>query len=119
MKKLLFLFACTLCICGYATAQAKSQNKKVPAWVSDKGFWVVEDNINTPGQTSVYFYNNDNELVYQQQLTGTKLKLQKKKVLVSLKQALETSVTAWAQKKKNGDTAAMPMLVITKNGVKN
>jgi hypothetical protein len=65
-----------------------------PKWVSDKGFWVVEKNIHTPGQSTLYFYNNKKELVYKETVEGV-LKLNKKKTLMQIKRTLETVAIAW------------------------
>lgn len=34
-----------------------------PEWVSEKGWWMVESNIHSPKQHTVYFYNNVGVLV--------------------------------------------------------
>ena len=115
MKKLFFLLTIT-CICVAASAQNKT---KVPRYVSDMGFWVVEDNIHTPNQCTVYFYNNNQELVYQQKVSGGKLNLAKRKVLMALKGALETSVVAWEQKKTLPDADADPLFVINTRKSRN
>ena len=66
---------------GMAMAQQEAipSQKKYPKWISDNGFWVVESNVHTPRQQTVFFYNNDAELVYQEKVPDTKLNIQKKK----------------------------------------
>jgi hypothetical protein len=60
---------------------------------------VVESN--TPLDHIIRFYNNDNELLHKETLTGIKLNPERRKVKMELKKVLESSVLAW-EKKKNG-----------------
>ena len=71
------------------------QKPGAPKWISDKGYWVVESNIHTPKSNTLYFYNNDDVLVYKEQVEGMKIKLNKKKVMLRLKSVLDQSITAW------------------------
>ena len=67
------------------------QAQEIPAitsklkWISDKGFWVVESNVNTPQQSTIYFYNNSKVRVYKEVVSGKELNLKKRKTLMSLK----------------------------------
>lgn len=79
----------------------KDRRPKFPSWVSDKGYWVVESNINSPLNHIVRFYNNDNELLYRENLTGVKLDPEKRKVKMKLKKVLESTVLT-LEKKKDG-----------------
>lgn len=65
-----------------------------PKWVSDKGFWVVEKNIHTPGHNTIYFYNNKKELLYKETVEKN-FKLNRKKTLMQIKRTLETVAIAW------------------------
>jgi hypothetical protein len=78
-----------------------SQDEKpsIPRYVSDKGYWVVESNIHTPLDQIIWFYNNDNILMYKEVLNGVKLNPDKRKVKMKLKKVLEASALAWEQKK--------------------
>jgi hypothetical protein len=80
-------------------AQEETTTTTAPRWVSDKGYWVVEGNIHTPLNHTVWFYNNDNVLIYKETVTGIKLNPAKRKVKMKLKKVLETSVIAWEQKR--------------------
>ena len=95
MKKIiktgLFIAAFTL---TYFIASAQQEDNPVPKWVSEKGYWVVESNKNTPKDSKVYFYNSDHVLVYQEEIKNQKLKL-KKKTLMKLKAALEEAVDSY------------------------
>lgn len=75
-----------------------SQNdNSLPKWVSDNGYWIVENNIHNPNQHTIRFYNNEHQLVGFKELSGVKLDLRKRKTKMMLKDALESSLTAWAQ----------------------
>ena len=91
------ILATTLLIIASSTifAQEHYTKAKVPKWVSEKGFWQIESNIHTPEKNIVYFYNNDNVLVYKEKVDGVVFDLQKKSVKMRLKRALEAAVVAW------------------------
>jgi hypothetical protein len=87
---LLVIFTALPVLCFSQEPQAKK-----PAWVPEKGYWVVESNIHTPKNSILYFYNLDNVLVYKEEVKGMKIKLTKKKVRLNLKKVLDQSVAAW------------------------
>ncbi len=72
-----------------------------PNWVSTKGYWVIKSNIKAPTEQTVFYYNNNHVLVYEQTVSGTVLNIKRKKVKMQLKRTLETSVTAWNKKEKD------------------
>jgi hypothetical protein len=84
---------------SFAQEEIVTTTTPTPRWVSDKGYWVVEGNIHSPLNHIVWFYNNDNTLIYKEVVTGIKLNVGKRKVKMKLKKALETSVMAWEQKR--------------------
>lgn len=88
-----------------ASAQ-QDKDTHIPKWVSDKGYWVVKGNVNTPLDNTILFYNNDHVLVYKESLTGVKLNPDKRKVKMKLKQVLESSITAWESKSERGEEMA-------------
>ena len=101
MKQNTFLFVFVVllsCLSHLCSAQQDEQQTAIPKWVSDKGYWVVESNIHTPKNSIVYFYNLNNVLVYKEKIEGLKIKLNKKKVLLRLKNVLEQSISAWEEK---------------------
>ena len=69
-------------------------------WASDKGYWVVEGNIHTPLDHIIRFYNNANDLVYTETLSGVKLDIRKRRVKMKLKKALETALLLCEQRKE-------------------
>ena len=83
------------------TVKKQKGKPKVPAWVSETGYWVVETNISSPKNHVISFYTNDNILMYKETLKDVKLNPEKRAVKMKLKKALETSVVAWYQKTKN------------------
>ena len=62
---------------------------------SSGGFWVVESNVKTPKSATVYFYTNEQVLVYKETVTGRRLHLKKKKQIRHLNQVLDQSIAAW------------------------
>lgn len=67
---------------------------ETPKWVSEIGYWVIKSNKKTPKESTVYFYNNEHNLVYQEEIKDRKLKL-RKKTLMKLKTALEEAVASY------------------------
>ena len=92
MKRIFFQLGCSLLVFLFA-ATAQAQTAKVKPWVSDKGYWVVESNKKTPKDAMVYFYTNDNLLVYKEEIKNQRLKLNKTKTLLRLKAALEEAIS--------------------------
>jgi hypothetical protein len=72
----------------------------VPRYVSEKGYWVAESNVNVPRQYTIHFYNNDHVEVYKEKVEGVVLKLQRRKVKMNLKKVLETAVVAWEKQRQ-------------------
>ena len=68
----------------------------IPAWVSEKGYWVVEANIHVPKQYTVRFYTNENKLVGTKEIKGIALNMKKRKIKMRLKSMLESSLRDWA-----------------------
>jgi hypothetical protein len=82
-------------------AKKEKEHPKFPKWVSEKGYWVVESNLNSPGKHTIWFYTNDNELMYKEKLEGVKLNAESRRVKLKLKKALETSAIAWERSKND------------------
>lgn len=70
-------------------------------FVSDKGYWVIENNIHSPLNHVIWFYNNDNELLYKESLTGVKMNPDRRSIKLKLKRVLEASFIAWEKRKEN------------------
>jgi hypothetical protein len=69
--------------------------RKTPRWISDKGFWQIENNAHSPDKSIVYFYNNEKTLVYKEHVQGVVLDLSNNRVKMRLKKALEAALEAW------------------------
>lgn len=78
---------------------------ETPKWISEKGFWIIKSNKQTKKESTIYFYNNEKLLVYQEEIKDRKLKLNKK-TLMKLKSALEEAIDnyekgIWASNNKD------------------
>ena len=89
----------------------QERRPKFPGWVSEKGYWVVESNIKSPRDHIIRFYNNDNQLVYKETLTGIKMNPEKRKVKMKLKKILESAVLA-QENKKDGIISGQEMALV-------
>lgn len=105
MKSFLILFLAGISsfFCLSADAQTHEPQEEIfydatkaetPKWVSEKGYWVIKSNKKTPKESIIYFYNNEHNLVYQEEIKDRKLKL-RKKTLMKLKTALEEAVASY------------------------
>lgn len=84
-----------MCIAARSqNAEAAQQSTKLPKWVSERGYWVVVQNIHQKGECTVHFYNNDHQEVYKQIVQG-KFKPNNRKTRLQMKETLETAVVAW------------------------
>jgi len=100
-KQILTLLMAVILLCSLSAACFAQEEKEnyytptTPKWVSEKGYWTIENNIKTPKNSIIYFYNNENTLVYKEKIEGMRINLKRRKVLMHLKNVLEQSVTAW------------------------
>lgn len=85
--------------------QKEERRPRFPGWVSEKGYWVVESKQVSPPDHTIYFYDNQHNLVYSEKLTGVHLNPEKKKVKMKLKKILEAAVLAYEEKKDDGSFA--------------
>jgi hypothetical protein len=88
-----YLLSTLLVLLFAFTTPALAQSKK-PCMPPD-GYWVIESNVKTPKQSVVYCYNNDNILVYKEQITGRKLNVNRPKIVRQLNAALNQALVAW------------------------
>lgn len=98
-KKSLILLLSIYLLLLALVGSAQTIPAKPPRWVPKEGFWVVESNIHTPRQSTVYFYTNDGTLVYKEAITGQRLNLKHKALRIHLADVLEQSLTAWEKSK--------------------
>ncbi len=92
------MIATVFTLTGLASFSQESK-MPVPKWVSEKGYWVIENNVHDPLNHIIRFYTNDDELMYKETLSGVRLNPEKRKVRMKLKKVLESSVIAWEKKK--------------------
>ena len=99
MKKLLYssLFVLFL-MTSYASS---AQNRSKAKCISSKGYWVIENNVKDLKSNTIYFYNNDNVMVYREKVNGIKLHPERRKTLLKLKSALEQAVVGDNGQKEN------------------
>jgi hypothetical protein len=85
-----------------ATAQENESmhSTKTPRYVSEKGYWVIESNVKQPKSAIVYFYNLQQQLVYKEEVTGVRLNINRTKVKMRLKKALEFAIAANEKERK-------------------
>ena len=108
--KKLFLAAAFGFIASLAYAQKVSP--LVAPWASDKGYWVVENNIHDPQNNIIHFYNNEDVLVHSEKLAGVKLDINKRKVKMKLKKALEQTLLLCEQQKKPDDISNQVVAIL-------
>ena len=119
MKKIFFATIITLLISFFSTtalAQAEEETSvyPTPKWVSEKGYWNIESNIHTPKVSTIYFYNNDNVLVYKENVNGVVINLKKRRVKMGLKKVLEQSIIAFSAKQKAAENQMLVINLITR-----
>lgn len=100
MKQIIICLVTVIIFSVGTTAQdvTNISQHKSPKWISEKGYWVMESNIHSNNRCIVYFYNNNNQLVYSETIEGKVLNIKKRKVKMDLKKILEQTVTAFEQK---------------------
>jgi len=105
--KAVFLAILFVTIFIMANAQENSAENAPtrPAWLPENGYWVVESNLKTPKHAIVYFYADDDTMIYKEELNAVKLNLKKEKTKMKLKKLLESALWAWEAKKPINETA--------------
>ena len=73
--------------------------------MSDKGWWVIENNVHARKQCVVKFYDNASKLVYQETITGKKLRINNDRTRAALNDVL--------QKALQGKVGTEPVLAMT------
>ena len=109
MKAPLILFFFITLICN-STIKAQSDSA-VPKWMSEKGYWVIQSNLKTPKNATIYFYTTKHELVYKEFISGKKINIEKIKTRKHLEEVLNQAVIAW---QNEGIVKENQQLVVTK-----
>ena len=107
-KKILLVITICLLVSTFNAVNAQTAvSPREPKWVSAKGFWVVETSGIDQKTHVIHFYNNDNQLVYKESLSGVRLKTSRRAVKMKLKKVLENSVAGWELKKEQTENLAL------------
>ena len=110
MKAPLFLlFSIAFFNCN-SLLQAQSQSD-VPKWMSEKGYWVIQSNLKTPKDATIFFYTPQHELIYKELISGKKINIEKIKTRKHLEKVLNQAITVWG---KEGVVKENQQLVIMK-----
>ena len=94
MKKLALLTA----ILALVQLTAAAQEKKTE---TPKGYWVVQDNVRSPRQATILYYNNDQQVVHQEDVAGKRVRAWKPRISKRLNATLQVSLDRWAARQKN------------------
>jgi len=115
LLKPLYLGIVLVTIFASANAQGGTSETAAPkpAWLPEYGYWVVESNVKTPKHSIVYFYTDDNTLIYKEEVDGIKLKPNKEKTKMKLKKLLDSALWAWNAKKPINETAKIVNLTFS------
>ena len=111
MKQIKFLILIVIS-CLAALIVYSQDSQKPPRWVSDKGYWVVESNINQPLESIVCFYTPDDIMIYKETISGKKLDIRKTSVKMKLKKVLEASVIAWEDRRQKTEEQALVKAIL-------
>jgi hypothetical protein len=89
------------------SAKGFAQDRKRPG-MPEEGYWVIESNIKSPRQCTVYCYTNEHLLIYKEGFTGKKLNPAHPRVVRRMNALLHQAVLAW-----RNDHGTEPVLVKT------
>ncbi|QNA44171.1 hypothetical protein [Lacibacter sediminis] len=81
-----------ICVSTATSAQEVTVSSRTPRFVSEKGYWVIRSNVKQPKEAVVYFYNLQHELVYEEEVKNARLNINRIKVKMRLKKALEQAI---------------------------
>lgn len=119
MKKIssivcILIIAVLLSVKGWA--QVEPSPRDIPQWISEKGYWEVENNIKTPDTFTVYFFNNEGTMVYKEKVEGVKLNIKNRRTLMRLKRVLDQAVVAWENHHLAKDDSTLVAALFKRNG---
>jgi hypothetical protein len=89
--------------------------QRSPKWVPENGYWVVETKGHEPKSNIVYFYNNNNELLYKETVEGVVMRLNKRRVKMNLKKVLDQSLLAYEAQHKTMENEMWVAALIRKH----
>ena len=97
VKILFFVIIAAMTGLPAISQQTPKPARHMQAWIPENGYWVIESNKKTPRQSVVHFYTNEGVQVYQEEVVGKKINLNKRKTRMRLKQVLDRSLASWQQ----------------------
>ncbi|HSN61759.1 MAG TPA: hypothetical protein VLR49_12545 [Ferruginibacter sp.] len=108
MKKLLLNLSLTFLLAlVFVSVDAQpgkgTSSHRTPKWVSEFGYWNIVSNIHSPKLSTVYFYNNNHELLYMEKVEGLVININKRRVKMNLKKVLDQSILAFNEKQKSAE----------------
>ncbi|KIC92117.1 hypothetical protein [Flavihumibacter sp. ZG627] len=80
--------------------------RAIPAYVPAEGYWVIKSTLDQPEKSIIFFYNNDNQLVGEENISSKDARLNNRKLKMQLKSSLALSINTHKQEqlaKKTGD----------------
>jgi hypothetical protein len=66
----------------------------------ERGFWVIITNAANPFFATVKFYDLENHPIYEEQLSGVRLDVNKRKTRKRLNQSLRSALLSWETNKQ-------------------
>jgi hypothetical protein len=69
-------------------------------YIPEKGYWQLVSNLKDKKTVTVRFYNDQNEMIYEETLSNTKMNPDRKKVRRQLYYALQDAYGQWAVAQK-------------------
>jgi|GEM_PF-7071567 len=100
--KHLFIFILILSS-HYVVAQTSTS----PKWTPEEGYWVAETNTKDKHKATLFFYTNENQLIYKEEVAHRKFNLNKRRTLMHLKSVLQIAITLHNGGKKIIDTTLL------------
>ncbi|HMH20922.1 MAG TPA: hypothetical protein VK563_04060 [Puia sp.] len=82
----------------FSSRQGYSQQKA--AYIPEHGFWQLVNEKDQKGVTTVQFYTDNSELIYQENMKGIKFNMKKAKTFRWLKEGLDRATVAWNERRK-------------------
>jgi len=96
MKKSISLLAATFAVIFFLSVSG-SHAQTTGKFHQDKGYFVLVSNMGVKNVTTVQFYNNSDVLIYEEEVTGLKFNLNRRKVINMLNEGLEKAIVAWSK----------------------
>ena len=97
-------------------SQVEHEARAVPEWISEKGYWEIENNIKIPDAFTIYFFNNEGAMVYKEKVEGVKLNIKNRKTLMRLRRVLDESVVAWENNHLVKEDSTLVAAVLRRSG---